>query len=56
MEMAELTKFRVVLPVEVGGRVYQHGEVLALDEATAEGYLHALRAVDVVDAGEEEGK
>lgn len=53
--MAQLTKFRVVLPVEVAGRVYQHGEVVELDEATAEGYLHALRAVDVVE-GEEEGK
>lgn len=44
--MGETKRFRVVLPVEVAGRVYQHGEIVELDEEMAEGYIHALRALD----------
>ncbi len=39
------TKYTVVLPIEVDGRIYQHGAIVELDQETAELHSHALRAV-----------
>ena len=38
-------KFEVLLPIDVEGRIYQHGETVELDEEIALLYSHALRAV-----------
>lgn len=37
------TKYIVVLPIEVGGTIYQHGAEVELDETTAALYSHAIR-------------
>lgn len=39
---APLRKFKVLLPVLIGGRTYQFGEMAELDVATAKEYSHAL--------------
>ncbi len=39
-------KYRVVLPVEIDGQVYEFGQVVDLELATAELYAHALIAVE----------
>jgi hypothetical protein len=41
-----MKKYRVVLPIEVGGRIYQFGETIDLDMETAAQYAHALIAVE----------
>ena len=38
--------FTVVLPIEVNGRIYQHGATVELDAETAALYSHALRAAE----------
>ena len=44
MEAKAKTDYTVGLPIEVAGRVYQYGETVELDDATAALYGHALRA------------
>jgi len=39
-----MKKYTVLLPIEVNGRIYQHGETVELDDATATAYSHALIA------------
>jgi uncharacterized protein YfaS (alpha-2-macroglobulin family) len=39
-------KYRVVLPIDVDGKVYQYGETAELDETTAAAYAHALIAIE----------
>ena len=39
-----MKKFKVLLPIEVNGRIYQHGEPIELEENTAKLYSHALIA------------
>jgi hypothetical protein len=39
-------KFRVVMPIEVGGVIYQHGSTVELDSETAALYSHALIALE----------
>lgn len=36
------TRYRVTLPIDVGGRIYQFGETVELDQETAAAYAHAL--------------
>ena len=43
-------KYRVTLPVEIEGRKYQFGDVVALDDAVADEVSYAL-----ISAEEEEG-
>jgi hypothetical protein len=40
-----MKRYRVLLPVEIGGRVYQFGEVVELNMKTAKEYGHALSAM-----------
>lgn len=46
-----MRKYRVTLPVVIGGRTYQFGEVVELDIETAVQYAHALIAVEEEDDG-----
>ncbi len=39
-------KFRVILPIDVDGIVYQHGAIVGLDVETAKLYSHALIALE----------
>jgi hypothetical protein len=39
-------KFRVILPIDVDGTVYQHGATVELDVETAKLYSHALIALE----------
>jgi hypothetical protein len=41
-----MRKFRVVLPIEVDGRIYEFGAVIELDVETARLYSHALIMLD----------
>jgi hypothetical protein len=41
-----MKKFRVVLPIEVDGRIYEFGAVVEMDLETARLYSHALIAVE----------
>jgi hypothetical protein len=45
--------YRVLLPVEINGRIYQHGETVRLDLETAIGFADALIAMD---EGGEDGR
>jgi len=47
-------KYRVLLPIDVDGTVYQFGQVVELTAETAKQYSHAL--VRVPDEKEEENK
>jgi hypothetical protein len=47
-------KYRVLLPIDVDGTVYQFGQVVELDATVAKDYSHAL--VRVPDEKEEESK
>ena len=38
-------RYRVLLPVEIGGRIYDFGAVIELDLETAKEYSHALLAL-----------
>lgn len=38
-------KYLVSLPIDVAGTIYQHGQTVELDDATAKLYVHALIAV-----------
>ncbi len=50
-------KFRVVLPVELGGVVYEFGRVVELELEETAGYEHALIAVEEEsDGGDSEGR
>ena len=40
-----MKKFKVLLPIDVNGRIYQHGEQVELDLETAKLYSHALIAL-----------
>ena len=35
-------RYRVTLPIDIGGRIYQFGETVELDAETAAAYAHAL--------------
>lgn len=39
-------KYKVILPIDVAGIVYQHGSTVELDLETAKLYSHALMAVE----------
>ncbi len=39
-------RYRVVLPVEIAGRIYQFGEIAELDLETAIGLSHALIEIE----------
>jgi hypothetical protein len=39
-------KYKVLLPIDIGGRVYQFGETAELDIDAAVGYAHALLSLD----------
>jgi len=39
-------KYRVVLPIDIGGRTYQFGEIAELDMETAVEYSHALIEIE----------
>ena len=39
-------EYRVLLPIDVDGRVYEYGQVVSLDMATAKLYAHALVRVE----------
>jgi hypothetical protein len=41
-----MRKYRVVLPVEIGDRIYQFGEHVELDVETAAQYAHCLIAIE----------
>ena len=41
-----MKRYRVILPVEIGGRVYQFGEIAELDLETAVTYAIALIQVE----------
>lgn len=41
-----MKKFRVVLPIEFGGRIYAYGDTVEMTVADAKEYSHALIAVD----------
>ena len=38
--------YRVVLPVDIDGRIYEYGSTIELDIETATLYSHALMAVE----------
>ena len=38
-------RYKVLLPIDVDGRIYQHGDVVELDLETAKIYSHALIAL-----------
>lgn len=40
--MATTKKYKVILPIDVDGRVYPHGQTVELDDETATAYSHAL--------------
>jgi hypothetical protein len=40
------SKYRVILPIDVDGTVYQHGHIVELDVETAKLYSHALIALE----------
>ncbi|HWE50468.1 MAG TPA: hypothetical protein VG273_11785 [Bryobacteraceae bacterium] len=40
------SKYRVTLPIDVNGIVYQHGAIVELDLETAKLYSHALIALE----------
>jgi hypothetical protein len=42
-------KYRVTLPVDIGGRIWNFGEVVELDIETAAAYAHALIALEDED-------
>ena len=46
-----MRRFRVLLPIEIDGRMYEFGSVVELDLETAGGYSHALIACE--EGGEE---
>jgi hypothetical protein len=46
-------QYRVILPVEIDGRVLAYGETVELETQTAVDYAHALIAVE---EGEEDGR
>lgn len=54
-----MAEYRVLLPVDIEGKLYQYGETVELDAATAKAYAHALVSVDAAkgaaaaQAGEE---
>ncbi len=50
-----MRRYRVTLPVEIGGRVYQFGEVAELELETAAQHAHALIAEEEQDGGDGEG-
>jgi hypothetical protein len=43
-------RYRVTLPVDIEGTIYQYGQTVDLDEATATAYSHALLSVDAIPA------
>ena len=45
-------KYRVILPIEVDGRVYQFNEEIELDLGTAALYAHALIPLEVEHGGD----
>jgi hypothetical protein len=47
-------KYRVLLPIDVDGKIFQYDQVVELDAETAKQYAHAL--VRVPAAEEEEAK
>lgn len=49
--------FRVILPVEIDGQIYNFGEVIQLDLEAAVGYSHALMSIaqEREDASESNG-
>lgn len=53
MEDANKTKrYRVTLPIDVGGTIYQFGETVELNDETAAAYAHALIAAEAVKTEE----
>lgn len=46
-------KYLVLLPINVAGETYEHGQTIELDEETATLYRHALIAVP---EGEQHGR
>lgn len=45
-----MKRYRVLLPIDVGGRIYQFGEEIELELDEAVKYSHALIAVAEEDA------
>ena len=43
-------KFRVLLPIEIDGKVYGYGQEIELDMETAKQYAHALVRVESKEA------
>jgi hypothetical protein len=41
-----MKRFRVLLPIEIDGRIYEFGSVVELDLETALAYSHALIACE----------
>jgi len=41
-----MREYRVLLPIDVEGHIYQFGSVVELDLETAKAYSHALLAVE----------
>jgi len=41
-----MAEYRVLLPVDIAGKIYQYDAVVALDAATAKTYAHALVRVE----------
>ena len=42
----DMREYRVLLPIDVEGHIYQFGSVVELDLETAKAYSHALLAVE----------
>ncbi|HEX4311883.1 MAG TPA: hypothetical protein VHZ25_17770 [Acidobacteriaceae bacterium] len=40
-----MNKYKVILPIDVDGEIYQHGAIVELKPETAMLYRHALQAV-----------
>ena len=41
-----MKRYRVILPITVGGRTFQYGEIAELEDEVAVEYSHALIAVE----------
>lgn len=44
-----MKRFRVLLPIEIDGRIYEFGSVVELSLETAKDYSHALIACEEVE-------
>ncbi len=48
--------YRVLLPIDVDGEIYQYDQVVELDAATAKQFAHALVRVEAqIEARQQEG-